>query len=207
MTRFYTELIIAVAIISALLVWGSPAKAQMWCGEHKKVASHLSEAFGEAPSSMGLANNGSVVQVFTSVDGTWTIIATTPGGLSCLLASGEAWQKLEKAKPAKSKRQFPATPASESKQATVGTERVIQVVCVQEGIDAFYVATLEGSRMIETVLDILFKRGACLYSTNGWKVKLKALYKSYKDYEGAGVELWEIETTGRAAYTWNYMGK
>jgi len=207
MTRFYTELIIAVAIISALLVWGSPAKAQMWCGEHKKVVSHLSERFGEAPSSMGLANNGSVVQVFTSVDGTWTIVATTPGGLSCLVASGEAWQKLDKVKPTKSKRQFPATPAFAGNQGVVGTKRVIGVVCVQEGIDAFYEATLESPRVIETVLDILFKRGACLYNRNGWKVKLKALYKSYKDYEGASVELWEVETTGRAAYTWNYIGK
>ena len=207
MTRFYTELIIAVAIISALLVWGPSARAQMWCGEYKKVANSLSETFGEVPSSMGLANNGSVVQVFASADGTWTILATTPKGLSCVMAAGEAWQKLETAKPTKSKRQFPAIPALVGNQGMIGTKRVIGVVCVQEGIDAFHAATLESPRMIETVLDILFKRGACLYNANGYKVVLKALYKSYKDYEGASVELWQVESTGRAAYTWNYIGK
>ena len=45
---------------------------------------------------MGLARNGTVIEVFTSVEGTWTIIMTQPVGISCLVASGNYWESLPK---------------------------------------------------------------------------------------------------------------
>ena len=39
---------------------------------------------------------GGVVEILTSPDGnTWTIIVTTPQGMSCLVAAGEGWRAVE----------------------------------------------------------------------------------------------------------------
>jgi hypothetical protein len=52
----------------------------------------LRDNFGEGPIGHGLANTGAVAEVFISANGTWTIVTTTPNGLSCLIGSGESWQ-------------------------------------------------------------------------------------------------------------------
>jgi len=75
----------------------SPAAAQqMMCGDRGKVVASLEKGYSEAPSSMGLASNGSVIEIFTSAKGTFTIIMTQPSGLSCLMAAGESWEDLPK---------------------------------------------------------------------------------------------------------------
>ena len=52
--------------------------------------------YNEHPVSMGLAFNGAVIEVFLNSDtGTFTIVATRPSGLSCLVAAGEGWQDVE----------------------------------------------------------------------------------------------------------------
>ena len=40
---------------------------------------------------MGLAADGSVVEVLAATSGSWTILVTKPTGVSCVVASGEAW--------------------------------------------------------------------------------------------------------------------
>ena len=49
---------------------------------------------------MGLASSGGVVEVVASEDGTsWSIIVTLPGGVTCLVASGEDWETIERRAP------------------------------------------------------------------------------------------------------------
>jgi len=49
---------------------------------------------------MGLASNGSIVEVIASESGeTWTIIVTPPEGKSCVVASGTFWESMEYAAP------------------------------------------------------------------------------------------------------------
>jgi hypothetical protein len=44
-----------------------------------------------------LSRNGNVLEVLKSDKaGTWTIIVTRPNGMSCVVASGEAWEELPK---------------------------------------------------------------------------------------------------------------
>ena len=69
----------------------APASAQVICSERGKFIERLATRYHEAPVAMGLAANGSVVEVLASDSGTWTIIVTTPAGRSCVVASGEAW--------------------------------------------------------------------------------------------------------------------
>jgi len=49
--------------------------------------------YRESPVAVGLASNGKLLEVLTSEDGsTWTILLTSPNGISCLFAAGSSWQ-------------------------------------------------------------------------------------------------------------------
>lgn len=49
---------------------------------------------------MGLGAQGAVMEVFASSEtGTWTITVTTVHGLTCLVASGQAFEALAEALP------------------------------------------------------------------------------------------------------------
>ena len=66
------------------------------CNYRDKVLSHLASKYQETPVAVGLANGDGLVEVLTTSDGdTWTIIVTTPQGMSCLIAAGEGWRNME----------------------------------------------------------------------------------------------------------------
>ncbi len=95
-----SALLASLAIPTALAA--TPAAAQQSgdlaaarCGEHDFVAGYLQERFDERPVSLGLQADGRILQVFASDrTGTWTIVTTTPRGMSCIVAGGEAWEDL-----------------------------------------------------------------------------------------------------------------
>jgi hypothetical protein len=59
------------------------------------VIDRLASAYGETRQSIGLGANNQVVEVFASTEtGTWTITVTTPNGLTCLVASGQAYESV-----------------------------------------------------------------------------------------------------------------
>ena len=65
---------------------------QMQCGKRPDVVRMLREQFGESPIAHGLADSGAVAEVFISSNGTWTIVATSPNGTTCMVGSGRSWQ-------------------------------------------------------------------------------------------------------------------
>jgi len=66
------------------------------CGNHDTVVARLAERFGETRQSMGLGTNNSVVEVFASKEtGSWTITVTSARGITCLVASGQAFETLK----------------------------------------------------------------------------------------------------------------
>ncbi len=87
-------------ILGALLIgwsaFSSPAQAQTMCGERRAVVENLDQTYSEAPVSIGLASNGSVIEVLASPSGSFTMILTQPIGLSCVMAAGENWENLPK---------------------------------------------------------------------------------------------------------------
>lgn len=86
--------------IGALILAADHAMAQSNCHARDTVVTRLAERYGETRQSIGLAANNAVVEVFASLDtGTWTITVTTPGGPTCLVASGDAFQPLAEALP------------------------------------------------------------------------------------------------------------
>lgn len=81
----------------------APVAAQgTQCGERARVVQHLLERYGETRRAVGLAANNVVVEVYASADtGTWTITATLPNGLTCLIAAGQGYEPVETAAPAR----------------------------------------------------------------------------------------------------------
>lgn len=87
--------------VGAMLLAADHAFAQPAnCAPHAVVLERLADRFGESRQSIGLDSNNAVVEVFASLTtGTWTIAVTRPGGLTCLVASGEAFQVMAEILP------------------------------------------------------------------------------------------------------------
>jgi len=87
-----------LAIVTACLA--GPALAGN-CAPRDMVVEQLAANFGESRQSIGLAAQGTVVEVFASFEtGTWTITVTNPQGIACLIASGHAFEAAADALPA-----------------------------------------------------------------------------------------------------------
>lgn len=104
MTR-KTTLMGALAAATALnMMTAGMAAAQQArnCGPRELVVTRLAEGYGETRQSMGLGANNAVIEMFASEEsGTWTITVTSPSGVTCLVASGQAFEELAEALPAK----------------------------------------------------------------------------------------------------------
>lgn len=83
------------------LVMMAPAFAQSQgsqCARHDQVVAAITgEKYNETRRAMAtttVATGTNLVEVFASKAGTWTVIVSTPTGLSCIVASGESWEEL-----------------------------------------------------------------------------------------------------------------
>lgn len=62
------------------------------CAERGMATTQLHELYGERRIGYGLAANGSVIELFASPNGSFTVFATLPHGVSCLIATGQSWE-------------------------------------------------------------------------------------------------------------------
>jgi hypothetical protein len=91
-------------ILGAMAVQAMPTSAQSAqnCAPRETVVQRLADGYGETRQSIGLGANNAVIEVFASDEtGTWTITVTMPNGVTCLVASGQAYEELAEALPAK----------------------------------------------------------------------------------------------------------
>jgi len=87
-------LVSVVAVLAAFFMGGSVVWAQSACMPRDALLEKLSRKYRETPIAAGLASNGQVVELMSSPGGlTWTLVVTTPSGISCLIASGQAWNQ------------------------------------------------------------------------------------------------------------------
>ncbi len=79
-----------------IALWSFPASAQQQppCVKRADFLKHLEANFKEAPVAMGLTTGGGLLEVVVSRNGSWTIIVTTPNGISCGVASVESWESV-----------------------------------------------------------------------------------------------------------------
>ncbi len=87
--------LLTVTLTVTLAAPGAQAQqADPFCDARTTLLMFLNGKYAEKTSAMGLANNGAVVEILNSENGTWTILVTTPNGVSCLLATGKHWQQV-----------------------------------------------------------------------------------------------------------------
>lgn len=84
-----------VALTGAAAATSASAQTRVPCAAHGDLAKQLNGRFDEKPVARGLANNGTVMEVFSTRDGgSWTMIVTMPNGTSCVVAAGEGWTEV-----------------------------------------------------------------------------------------------------------------
>lgn len=88
-------------VITAALfaIMATTASAQQNCGQREAVADRLASQFGETRQSIGLGAGGMVETWANRLTGSFTITVTTPSGLTCLVSSGEAFERLTEVIP------------------------------------------------------------------------------------------------------------
>ena len=86
----------ALALIFGLgLVIVNPAWGQASCLPRSEALALLAKEYSEIPTSIGVTNKGSLIEVLTSAGGaTWTILVSQPNGTSCMVAAGEGWRTM-----------------------------------------------------------------------------------------------------------------
>ncbi len=87
--------------VSLHLVSAPMAAAQSQnCAPRDLVVKRLAEKYGESRQSIGMGQQGMVMETFASAEtGSWTITVTTPNGMTCLVASGQSYEVLAEALP------------------------------------------------------------------------------------------------------------
>lgn len=92
------ELTAAIALVAML---AGPAVAQSRnCAPRETVVQRLAEGYGETRRSIGLGADNAVIEVFASeASGSWTITVTGANGITCLIASGQAFEAIAETPP------------------------------------------------------------------------------------------------------------
>lgn len=85
-----------VAAFGAVFLCLNTAHAQNICGPHDEIVKRLEAGYQEMRAGVGLAANGTLVELFISKDQrTWTFMYTRPDGVSCLMATGGDWEMVD----------------------------------------------------------------------------------------------------------------
>lgn len=96
-TRQNKSLRNAIAAVAAGFVVAGTMLPQIAMAEEKELdrtqlVRLLEQRYGESSVSAGIAQNGGVVELLTSADGsTWTLLITRPDGSTQVIATGESW--------------------------------------------------------------------------------------------------------------------
>ena len=90
--RKYIIALVGSLLGSLCLSHSADAQSDGIIVDREAVAKELSEKHREKTVGMGLADNGGVLELFTSEGGeTWTVLLTMPNGASFVVGTGKAW--------------------------------------------------------------------------------------------------------------------
>ena len=94
--RLFGALAVAATVaVGATAAPSANAQTRVPCAAHSDLVKQLDGRFDEKPVARGLANNGTVMEVFSTRDGgSWTMVVTMPNGTSCVVAAGEGWTEV-----------------------------------------------------------------------------------------------------------------
>ncbi|KIC40043.1 hypothetical protein RA27_14450 [Ruegeria sp. ANG-R] len=87
---------LGLMVLAAQQLYAQPRQ----CAPRDDVIQRLAENYGETRRGIGIARQGAVMELFASGStGSWTITVTLPDGVTCLIASGQAFETLAEALP------------------------------------------------------------------------------------------------------------
>ncbi len=82
-----------LVLVATLILFGANASAQVPCNQRAEIVTQLAGKYKEVPVAIGVNSKGHLVEVLSSEHGrTWTIIVTSPEGISCVVSVGEGWR-------------------------------------------------------------------------------------------------------------------
>ena len=81
----------ALLCVGLLTIASCDVMAQQICAPRAALIQKLESEFQEVPDSIGVTTAGGLFEILVSPAGTWTMLATGPGGISCLVLSGEGF--------------------------------------------------------------------------------------------------------------------
>ena len=90
--------VLAVLAVAAVPVAASAQGGS--CTAHDDMVRHLAEGWGESRQAIALDSGSAMVEVYANADtGTWTLTVTQPGGPTCMVASGQAFEMVKEQLP------------------------------------------------------------------------------------------------------------
>ena len=88
--------------LGILLLVAGPAFGQAICAPRDKIVEKLTGKYGEISQGVGVTPSSGLIEVWSNPEtGTWSIIATSPTGLSCVITTGTNWLPNPKYRPAR----------------------------------------------------------------------------------------------------------
>jgi hypothetical protein len=83
-----------LSLVTAATLWAAaaPAAAQALCGERGQILETLEKKYAETPQTLGLSQDGGLLEVLVSPGGGWTILLTYPKRPTCVIATGQGWE-------------------------------------------------------------------------------------------------------------------
>ncbi|MFQ5438086.1 MAG: hypothetical protein ACE5DK_04555 [Paracoccaceae bacterium] len=84
--------ILTSALVFGMVAIPPPGFARTLCASRDEVTANLTSKYDETFKGAGFQPPHSIVEIWTAPDGgTWTILVTLPGHISCYVASGTNW--------------------------------------------------------------------------------------------------------------------
>jgi hypothetical protein len=91
-----TAMALTVSFVTAAQAQRLPNSQQV-CAPRAQLVEKLKAEFNEEPQAIGVTHSGGLFEILSSESGTWTVLATGPNGVACLVLSGDGWMsKLDK---------------------------------------------------------------------------------------------------------------
>lgn len=90
--------IVSSALVIGVVALAPPAHAQsaLTCQLREKLVRTLENRYNESLDSMGLQGPQLLLEIWSAEDtGSFTVLLTKPNGISCIVASGNNWQKID----------------------------------------------------------------------------------------------------------------
>ncbi len=86
--------VLGAVFLSSITLATRPALAQSIDLPRADVVEQLDTRYAEKQAAVGVTDEGGVIEVFTTNDGsTWTLVLTKTDGTSRVIAAGETWIK------------------------------------------------------------------------------------------------------------------